>query len=196
MTTITLPSTPKPQSMSWTLKQPAQNNISTWTGARQVLPSGRGWWECQITYPPIVSTASFNPWRSFVAQMRGAANDVQIPVDPTAQSAIANTMLVNGANQTGRSINVDGLPNSTTVLTAGQFVTIGNQLLQLTANVTSNGSGQATLSFEPAIRAAPADNAVVEFKNPYCLMYLTDDPSYSVDPGYVYSLSLNLKEAF
>lgn len=196
MTTITLPSTPKPQSMMWKLTQPAQNNISTWTGARQVLPSGRGWWECQITYPPIVGTTNFNAWRSFMAAMRGSANDVQIPVDQTAQSAIANTMLVNGANQTGRSINVDGLPNSTTVLTAGQFVTIGNQLLQLTANVTSNGSGQATLSFEPAIRAAPADNATVEFKNPYCLMYLTDDPSYSVEPGYVYSLSLNLKEAF
>lgn len=196
MTTITLPSTPKPQTMMWKLVQPAQNNISVWTGARQVLPSNRGWWECQITYPPIVGTSNFNTWRSFTAQMRGAGNDVQIPVDPTAQSAIANTMLVNGANQTGRSINVDGLPNSTTVLTAGQFVTIDNQLLQLTANVTSNGTGQATLSFEPAIRAAPADNATVEFKNPYALMYLTEDPSYSVEPGYIYSLSLNLREAF
>lgn len=196
MTTITLPSTPKPQSMMWKLTQPAQNNISTWTGARQVLPSGRGWWECQISYPPIVGTTNFNTWRSFIAAMRGAANDVQIPVDQTAQSAIANTMLVNGANQTGRSINVDGLPNSTTVLTAGQFVTIGNQLLQLTANVTTNGSGQATLTFEPAIRAAPADNATVEFKNPYALMYLSDDASYSVEPGYVYGLSLNLRESF
>ena len=196
MTTITLPSTPKPTSMTWKLVQPAQNNISTWTGARQVLASGRGWWECQINYPPIVGTSNFNAWRSFTAKMRGTVNDVQIPVDPTAQSSISNTMLVNGAGQTGRSINVDGLPNSTTVLTAGQFVTIGNQLLQLTADVTSNGSGQATVTFEPSIRAAPADNAVVEFKNPYALMYIADEASYSVEPGYVYSLSLNMKESF
>ena len=196
MTTITLPSTPKFQSVTWKLVQPAQNNISQWTGARQVLPSGRGWWECQVVLPPIVGTTNFNAWRAFTALMRGAANDVQIPVDPTAQSAIANTMSVNGAGQTGRTLNVDGLPNSTTVLTAGQFVTVGNQLLQLTANVTTNGTGQATLSFEPALRAAPADNAVVEFKNPYCLMYLVEDPTYSAEPGYVYSLSLNLREAF
>ena len=196
MTTRTLPSTPKPQTMSWKLVQPAQNNISTWTGKRQVVPSGRGWWECQITLPPIVSTASFNPWRAFIALMRGSANDVQIPVDATAQSTISNTMLVNGANQTGRNINVDGLPNSTAVLYAGQFVTIGNQLLQLTANVTSDSSGQATLSFEPAIRVAPADNATVEFKNPYALMYMMEDASYSVEPGYVYSLSLNMRESF
>lgn len=196
MTTITLPASPKPQTMMWKLVQPAQNNISTWTGARQVLASGRGWWECQINYPPIVGTANFNAWRAFMALMRGPANDVQIPVDVTAQSSIANTMSVNGANQTGRNINVDGLPNSTAILKAGQFVTIGNQLLQLTADVTSNGSGQATLSFEPAIRVAPADNATVEFKNPYALMYMLEDASYSVEPGYVYSLSLNMRESF
>ena len=196
MTTITLPASPKPQTMMWKLVQPAQNNISTWTGARQVLASGRGWWECQINYPPIVGTANFNAWRAFMALMRGAANDVQIPVDVTAQSAIANTMSVNGANQTGRNINVDGLPNSTAILKAGQFVTIGNQLLQLTADVTSNGSGQATLSFEPAIRVAPADNATVEFRNPYALMYMLEDASYSVEPGYVYSLNLNMRESF
>lgn len=182
--------------MSWRLVQPAQNNVSGWTGARQVLASSRGWWECQFVLPPIVGSSNFNPWRSFTAQLRGAANDVQIKVDPTAQSAIANTMLVNGAGQTGRNINVDGLPVSTTVLVAGQFVTIDNQLLQLTADVTTNASGQATLSFEPAIRAAPADNAVVEFKNPYCLMYLIEEPTYSVEAGYIYSLSLNLREAY
>lgn len=182
--------------MTWKLVQPAQNNISGWTGARQVVASNRGWWECQFMLPPIVGTANFNPWRAFIAQMRGMSNDVRIPVDPTAQSAIANTMSVNGAGQIGRSIAVDGLPNSTTVLTAGQFVTIGNQLLQLTANVTTNGSGQATLTFEPPIRAAPADNAVVEFKNPYALMYFQEEPTYNVDNAYVYSLSFNLREAF
>lgn len=196
MTTITIPSTPKPSSMSWKLIQPGQTNVSIFTGARQVMASGRGWWECEIAYPPIVGTNSFNAWRSFMAKMRGAVNDVQIAVDPTAQSSISNTMLVNGAGQTGRSINVDGLPNSTTVLVAGQFVTIGNQLLQLTADVTSNGSGQATLTFEPSIRAAPADNAVVEFKNPYALMYIKDDVSYSVEAGYIYHIAFNLRESF
>ena len=196
MTTISLPLTSRFQSMNWRLVQPAQNNISGWTGARQVLASGRGWWECEATLPPIVGTANFNPWRSFVALMRGAANDSQIPVDPIAQSSLSNIMSVNGAGQTGRNLNVDGLPNSAVVLKAGQFVTVNNQLLQLTADVSTNGTGQATLSFEPALRFAPSDNAVVEYKNPYCLMYLTSEPSYSVESGYIYSLSLSLRESF
>lgn len=196
MTTITFPSSPKPSGMSWRLVQPAQQNMSEWTGARQVLASGRGWWECSVTLPPIVGEAAVNPWRAFFGLARGAANDFQVPVNEIAQSSSTATPLVNGAGQTGRSLNTDGWPNSTAVLSAGQFVTIGNQLLQLTADVTSNGSGQATISFEPAIRVSPADNAAIEYKNPYALMYFVDNPGYSVEPGLVYSLTLNLRESF
>lgn len=196
MTTITFPSSPKPSGMSWMLKQPAQQNISEWTGARQVLASGRGWWECNVTLPPIIGETSVNAWRSFIAKARGAANDFQVPVNEIAQSASTATPRINGAGQTGRSLVTDGWPNSTTTLSAGQFVTIGDQLLQLTADVVSNGTGQATISFEPAIRVSPADNALIEYKNPYALMYFVEDAGYSVEPGLVYSISLNLRESF
>lgn len=196
MATVTFPSTPKPNGMSWRLVMPAQTNVSEWTGRRQTIASGRGWWECQLSLPPIVGTTNVNAWRAFIAKSRGKANDFQIPVDPTAQSSAVATPLVNGASQTGRTLNTDGWPVSSTVLVAGQFVTINNQLLQLTENVTSNGSGVATLTFEPPIRTAPSDNAAIEFRNPYCLMYMVEEPTLSVENGYVYSLSLNLRESF
>lgn len=196
MATITYPSTPKPQGVSWRLVMPAQTNVSDWTGRRQTIASGRGWWESQVTFPPIVGTTNVNAWRAFIAKSRGKANDFQVPVDPTAQSSAVATPLVNGANQTGRTLSTDGWPVSSTVLQAGQFVTINNQLLQLTENITSNGSGVATLTFEPPVRVAPSDNAAIEFKNPYCLMYLVEEPTLSVETGYVYSLSLNLRESF
>ena len=196
MATITYPSSPKPNGMSWRLVMPAQTNVSEWTGRRQTIASGRGWWECQLSLPPIVGTTNVNAWRAFIAKSRGKANDFQIPVDPTAQSASTATPLVNGAGQIGRTLNSDGWPLSTTVLVAGQFITINNQLLQLTENVTSNGSGVATLTFEPPIRTSPSDNAAIEYKNPFCLMYLVEEPTLSVENGYVYSLSLNLRESF
>jgi len=196
MTTITLPSTPKPQTMSWRLLMPTQANVSSWTGKRQVVASGRGWWECDFNLPPIVGSANINAWRAFVALARGTANDFYIPVDPTAQSALSNTVRTNGTDQTGRSIATDGWPNSTTVLQAGQFVTINDQLLQVTSDVTSNGSGQATIAVEPPVRQPVADNSVVEYKNPFCKMYMTEEPNISVEPGYVYNISLRLREAF
>lgn len=196
MATITFPSSPKPATMAWRLVQPAQQNVSAWTGARQVLPSGRGWWECSMTLPPIVGDASVNAWRAFFGAAQGATNDFRVPVSPIAQSAATATARVNGASQTGRSLVTDGWPPSTTVLSGGQFVTINNQLLQLTSNVTSDASGNATISFAPSIRVSPADNTVIEYKNPYCLMFFTDDPGYSVEPGLVYSLSFSLRESF
>jgi hypothetical protein len=175
---------------------PAQNNVSSWTGKRQVVASGRGWWEATVTLPPIVGTSTFNAWRAFLALSRGAANDFQVPVDATAQYAFVGSISTDVADQTGRSISTNGWPNSTTTLVAGQFVTIQNQLFQLTANVTSNGSGVAVLSVEPPVRTPIPVNAAVEYRNPYCLMYLTEMPSYSVEPGYVYSLTLDLRESF
>lgn len=196
MGTITFPSSPKPQTMAWRLVQPAQQNVSTWTGARKVLPSGRGWWECSITLPPIVGDGTVNAWRAFFGAAQGATNDFQVPVSPIAQSTATATPRVNGGSQTGRSLVTDGWPPSTTVLSGGQFVTINNQLLQLTSNVTSDASGNATISFAPAIRTSPADNTVIEFKNPYALMFFVEDPGYSVEPGLVYSISLDLRESF
>ena len=196
MTTITLPSTPKPQTMSWKLMMPTQANTSAWTGKRQIVSSGRGWWECEFNLPPIVGSININPWRAFLALARGTANDFYVPVDPTAQSALSNTVLTNGVDQVGRNIATDGWPNSTTVLRAGQFITINEQLLQVTSDVTSNGSGQATIAVEPPVRQVVADNSAVEYKNPFCKMYLTEEPSVSVEPGYVYSIGLSLRESF
>jgi len=215
MTTITLPSTPKFQSATWKLVQPAQNNISQWTGARQVMASNRGWWECQIVLPPIVGESNARAWLSFIGLTQGAVADFQVPVTPNGQGGgsgdpipdltldfisesyvVRSDPAVNGANQTGRTLVTDGWEASTTVLYAGQYITINNQLLQLTSNVTSNGSGQATITFAPALRSSPADNALIEYLNPYALMYSVDDITYSVEPGMVYNISLNLREAF
>ncbi len=161
-----------------------------------MLASGRGWWECSLTLPPIVGETAVNSWRAFMASARGAANDFRIPVNEIAQSSSTATPLVNGSGQVGRSLNTDGWPISTTVLKAGQFLTINNQLLQLTADVVSNGTGQAVISFEPSIRTSPSDNTAIEYKNPYALMYFVEDPGYSVEPGLVYSMSFSLRESF
>lgn len=196
MALITFPSSPKPATMQWRLIQPAQVNVSEWTGHRQAMASGRGWWECGIVLPPIVGENDVNAWRAFFGLAQGSTNTFNVPVNEIAQSSSTATPAVNGAGQTGRSLATDGWPVSTTVLKAGQFVTIDDQLLQLTADVVSNGSGQATITFAPAIRAAPADNALIEYKNPYAQMYSVEDFSYSVEPGLVYSISLTLREAF
>lgn len=67
--------------MTWRRIEPAQVNISQWTGARQVLPSGRAWWECTVTLPPLVGYAAAEDWIDFIEAMNGSANTCTIESD-------------------------------------------------------------------------------------------------------------------
>lgn len=73
--------------------------------------------------------------------------------------------LVNGADQTGSTIDTDGWPNSTLVLKKGDLVTFAGITLvyDIAADATTNGSGEVTLSINPPIFSggSPANNAAI-----------------------------------
>lgn len=87
----------------------------------------------------------------------------------TVLGAGGGAPLVNGAGQTGSSIVTDGWPNNTVVLKAGDIVNFGAGPppihYDVTSDVSSNGSGQATIPINPPIfaGASPADNGVITF---------------------------------
>lgn len=72
------------------------------------------------------------------------------------------TPLVKGASQTGNTLLTDGWPVSTDILKAGDFIraTSLQRAFEVTADVTSDGSGNATVSINPTIFAgsSPVDN--------------------------------------
>ncbi len=76
------------------------------------------------------------------------------------------TPLVNGATQTGASINSDGWPATTTVLKAGDLVTFATGptlVYDITADVTSDGGGAAALPVSPNVfaGASPGNNDAI-----------------------------------
>lgn len=74
------------------------------------------------------------------------------------------TPLVAGADQTGATIDTDGWPNSTAILKVGDFVRFGTGgAHEITANVSSGGTGLATLAITPPIfvGSSPLNNATV-----------------------------------
>lgn len=200
MTIITPPAVLPIRRIQWDLKQPAQVNRSGWTGRRQVvgLPGGAVW-SASGEFVPILKESNARQWRAFWASLRGPFNTFYLPATEGDQHALSLTVRVNGASQSGRGLAIDGLPNNTTLLAAGSFVSMPstNQMLILTAAMTSNASGQANISFEPALRISPADNAIVETKNPVAHVALTGDTfGWSVDPGQLYGFAFEVEEAF
>lgn len=88
------------------------------------------------------------------------------------------TPLVNGAGQTGTSLVLDGLTVAYAIKAGMKFSVIVSSrryLHVVTDDVTANGSGQATVTFAPMLRVSPADNATVEFAQPYIEGYVKQE---------------------
>ena len=74
---------------------------------------------------------------------------------------------VKGASQTGRTLLVDriGPADTKNIFLVGDYFMLEAVLYMLTEPVDSNGSQEATLAFDPALKTSPADNAQLLFEN-------------------------------
>lgn len=118
-----------------------------------------------------------------------------------AYASLSRCALVNGASQTGNTLNIDALPTSTDglLLLGDMFEVItskGSELKMVTQPLNSNSSGQGVLFFEPAMRGSPADNAAVIINQPLGRFIFTGDvPQWMNDPGIFSTASLDFEEA-
>lgn len=77
------------------------------------------------------------------------------------------TPLTNGSASIGAtSIPMDGMTINTGTYVAGDIISFAghSQTYAVQASVTANGSGQATLSIQPPLKAVVADNAAITLK--------------------------------
>lgn len=81
---------------------------------------------------------------------------------------------VNGGSQAGDTLTIDGLDPSSNIADAGDYLRIEGQFFMLVEDVTTNGSGEATISIRPDIRVPPADNARIYANSPKMLARLSD----------------------
>ena len=120
------------------------------------------------SYPPLKSSDNTN--RKWLAQVMDywRSQTILDADHRSMRSLLGNgggTPLVNGASQTGSSLITDGWSNNTLVLRAGDIFKVAgsNLVYDVTADATTNASGQVTLSINPPIFSggSPADNAAL-----------------------------------
>ena len=177
MTVITFPANINFTSFKPKLVRPSITMRSPFTGKRQALVMPYAVWSFEAPVSKQDTTIA-GKIRSFLAQLDGVANTFRFPVPGTSTplSAYGGAVgLVNGGSQTGSTLVTDGWANSTLVLREGDYFTVNDELKICTADATTNGSGQVTISFKPTLRTSPADNAPLTISNPTCLMAM-DDP--------------------
>ena len=168
---LSLPSHKKPSNITFRAVNTVGITQSPFTYAQQAVAHSGQRWECDVTLPQM-SRADAEQWIAFLVSLRGQFGTFTLG-DPTGASprgSAGGTPLVNGASQTGGTLNIDGCTASQTGwLKAGDYIQLGTAgtatLHKVLADADSNVSGEVSLDIWPYIRTAPADDASVTLTN-------------------------------
>ena len=175
----TFPSSPTTTAVSITSQQ---NTIvsTTVSGRRQARQIDGQRFRLTLKFP-VMTRSEFAPILAFIMKQRSQLESFQYtPSTMASSNGVASGVIrVNGAISAGvTSVAIDGMANSTSGLfKAGDFFrfTGQNKVYMIVADVSSNGSGQGTLTFEPPLRTGVADNAILIYSNVDFTVGLTND---------------------
>ena len=194
------PLTPSPNAIKIQSLQPTRVSLSH-NLRRSTRTTGAQRWLINADWLGL-SRSQFAPIQAFVIAQRGQWDNftMVLPGHKQPQGAATGTPLVNGVSQTGRSLATKGWTASVTgILKAGDFIGISGQtkVYMVTADASSDVSGNATLTIEPALMSSPADGAALVVRNvPFTLSLAGDSVEMAVAPPVLYNFSLPLVEAF
>jgi len=155
-------------------------------------------WEMTVSYSNKYG-AEAKQLKSFIFQLRGQAGRFDyIPPDLDQQGQGTAAITVNGANQLGDTLNIQTTDFNTILFEVGDYLSVNSELKYVTSQSVSDGSGLASVTFEPPLRRSPADNAPVEYEAPKVTMKLEDEDQaqFQVSSPIIYNASFSFIEAF
>jgi len=202
---LTFPTTIAPSSVKFSPHSAVATSISPFTFNQQVQVYDGQQWRVDFSMPPMTrDTAS--EFIAFMLSLNGKQGTFLLG-DPNAQtprgsaSTSPGTPLVRGASQTGSTLLIDGCPNSATgYLKAGDYISLGSgvstRLYMVLSDVSSNGSGQASIDIWPALRSSPADNAAVTVSGCQGVFRMASNTMpFDISAPFWYSLTFSAVEA-
>lgn len=193
MSILTLPTDPPPANMGIALIS-AKNVLTPafGDGEQELLRKGSRY-ALTFQMPPLSYLESMG-WDDLMAEGDTVVMKVH---QPGFETGAPGTPRVNGAGQSGSALVIDGLTNGY-VIRKGQFlsvITLGRRFLyRAKANVTANGSGQATVLLRTMLRFPPADNDVVEIADPKVEGFVRDLGEWSVGVDHLVGLQFTVRE--
>ncbi|MEH3107155.1 MAG: hypothetical protein PGN09_07695 [Sphingomonas fennica] len=196
MAILTMPAVPGIKELKPTLRQPTQINRAEFTGKRRgVKLAAAPRWMFAVAMAPVRGEAAMKPWRAFLALCEGQAGQFRLPVTERPQGRASRAgAVVDGAGQIGYQVALRGLLAGD-VIEAGEFLTIGGQLLLVTASAVV-ANGKATVGIRPFLWAPPADGSAVEATRPYAIVSMSEDTaSYAAKVGQEYEVAFACEES-
>lgn len=110
--------------------------------------------------------------------------------------------VVDGSGQSGKSLNIKGLPLSATgVILTGDYFSLGSgattRLYKSLNDVNSDANGKASIDVFPRLRESPTDDDIVNFINAVGAFRLADNNqgAFELDQALSYGISFSAVEA-
>jgi len=195
----TFPSSPTPQSIEVQSLEPTL--VSTTVNLkRQARSRGGQRWGFKVVFAPM-SRANFDPIFAFSVKQRGQYETFTwVPTTiGTTRGETGESPVVDGAVSVGASsCSIDGLTASTSnIIRSGDFFKFSgqNKIYMCTSDMSSDGSGDATLNFAPKLATAVADDETLTINSvPFNVSFASDIASYGTNVTGYYSYEIELVE--
>lgn len=195
----TFPSTPAPLSIEVISIEPNLVSVAT-NLRRQVRSRGGQRWLFKVLYPPLARADLDSIYAFSIAQRGQYEKFTWVPKTiGTTRGLTSESPVVDGAFAVGvNAATVDGLTASTSnILRAGDFFKFSGhtKVYMVTADMASDGSGDATLNFSPKLITAVADNETITTSSvPFQVAFQSDNRQFTTDRSGYYSYELDLVE--
>ena len=131
-----------------------------------------------VSYPPM-TRSDFAPVMAFIMKQRSKQENftVTFPSYLNAQGNETGTLLVNGSHSaTDTTIAIDGFAgDGSGRLKAGDFIKFAHDKVYMVVEDATSSSNASTVTIEPPLREALADNSSVTYDSVPFTVYLTSD---------------------
>jgi hypothetical protein len=183
----------KPASITWGLSRNTARTVGIGGQLNRISRTGDAW-VCSFTMPPLQGTdaTTFGP---FLVAASDAAEFVVMRDPSYSFAGVAGLVpVVDGAGQTGRTVNFKNLPAGA-VIPAGSRFGFPFQVLETASQFVVDGAGKVSVTFTTALRKSPAAEDAADLYAPEFVMTLDGDlAQWSVTAPLTYSYAFSMTE--
>lgn len=196
MATYNFPSI-TPTSQTFELVTNTSQFQSPVSGAVQTLSRKGSYWKTRMTFRNL-SGSDRAEMQAFIAKMDGQTHRMRLEDYGFVRRGSATSpqsVLVDGAGQTGSTINLDGaIPNVTNFFRAGDYLSFNNELHMVTDEVDSTSTGDLVVPIAPPIRKSTNDNDEVRIFSPFGVFMMINNPRWNTESSYISSITIEAIE--
>jgi hypothetical protein len=163
-----------PNTFDWWLESNTKTFRSDFNGSSQVARFPGSRWKCSLSYNSLDDERAC-VLEALVTSLDGEFGRVRMISYGRKGQKAAGVPVVAVADQTGLNLITSGWTPNTDVLKVGQFITVNDELKQITGDVKSDATGYATIPFSPQLRSSPPVGAAIETERPTGIFKLADN---------------------